>query len=43
MAMQIAAKPFDESMVFRVGHAYERAANWHRRHPDLEATLAAGL
>ncbi|MGZ5138364.1 MAG: amidase [Burkholderiales bacterium] len=39
MAMQIAGKPFDESMVFRVGHAYERAANWHRRHPDLEASL----
>ena len=40
MAMQIAAKPFDESMVFRVGHAYERATEWHRRHPDLDTTLA---
>jgi aspartyl-tRNA(Asn)/glutamyl-tRNA(Gln) amidotransferase subunit A len=39
MAMQIAAKPFDESMVFRVGHAYERATGWHRRHPDLDTTL----
>jgi aspartyl-tRNA(Asn)/glutamyl-tRNA(Gln) amidotransferase subunit A len=41
MAMQIAAKPFDESMVFRVGHAYERATKWHARHPDLDTTLAA--
>jgi Asp-tRNA(Asn)/Glu-tRNA(Gln) amidotransferase A subunit family amidase len=40
VAMQIAAKPFDEAMVFRVGHAYERATEWHRRHPDLEKTLA---
>jgi aspartyl-tRNA(Asn)/glutamyl-tRNA(Gln) amidotransferase subunit A len=40
MAMQIAAKPFDESMVYRVGHAYERATEWHRRHPDLDTTLA---
>ena len=39
MAMQIAAKPFGESTVFRVGHAYERATEWHRRHPDLEKTL----
>jgi aspartyl-tRNA(Asn)/glutamyl-tRNA(Gln) amidotransferase subunit A len=39
MGMQIAAKPFDESMVFRVGHAFERATEWHRRHPDLDVTL----
>jgi aspartyl-tRNA(Asn)/glutamyl-tRNA(Gln) amidotransferase subunit A len=38
VAMQIAAKPFDESTVFRVGHAYERATEWHRRHPDLQRT-----
>jgi Asp-tRNA(Asn)/Glu-tRNA(Gln) amidotransferase A subunit family amidase len=39
MAMQIAGKPFDESTVFRVGHAYERATEWHKRHPDLDKTL----
>lgn len=39
MGMQIAAKPFDESAVFRVGHAFERATEWHRRHPDLDTTL----
>jgi aspartyl-tRNA(Asn)/glutamyl-tRNA(Gln) amidotransferase subunit A len=43
MAMQIAAKPFDESMVFRVGYAFERATEWHRRHPDLDAMLASSL
>jgi aspartyl-tRNA(Asn)/glutamyl-tRNA(Gln) amidotransferase subunit A len=38
MAMQIAAAPFDEAMVYRVAHAYERATQWHQRHPDLEVT-----
>jgi aspartyl-tRNA(Asn)/glutamyl-tRNA(Gln) amidotransferase subunit A len=40
VSLQIAAKPFDESMVYRVAHAYERATPWHDRHPDLERTLA---
>jgi aspartyl-tRNA(Asn)/glutamyl-tRNA(Gln) amidotransferase subunit A len=39
LSLQIAAKPFDESTVFRVAHAYERATPWHKRHPDLERTL----
>jgi aspartyl-tRNA(Asn)/glutamyl-tRNA(Gln) amidotransferase subunit A len=39
VSLQIAAKPFDESTVFRVAHAYERATPWHKRHPDLERTL----
>jgi len=40
LSLQVAAKPFDESAVFRVAHAYERATPWHARHPDLERTLA---
>jgi aspartyl-tRNA(Asn)/glutamyl-tRNA(Gln) amidotransferase subunit A len=40
LSLQVAAKPFDESAVFRVAHAYERATPWHDRHPDLERTLA---
>ena len=36
LSLQIAAKPFDEAMVFRVGHAFERATVWHQRHPDLD-------
>ena len=27
--------PVDESTVLRVGHAYERATEWHRRRPPL--------
>lgn len=39
VSLQVAAKPFDESTVFRVAHAYERATPWHRRHPELASTL----
>lgn len=39
VSLQVAAKPFEESTVFRVAHAYERATPWHRRHPDLDRTL----
>jgi aspartyl-tRNA(Asn)/glutamyl-tRNA(Gln) amidotransferase subunit A len=28
-------RPFDETTLFRVGDAYERATEWHRRRPDL--------
>lgn len=38
LSLQIAARPFDEAMVYRIGHAYEQATDWHHRHPDLEAT-----
>ena len=35
VGLQIAGKPFDESMVFRVAHAYEQATNWHTRRPPV--------
>lgn len=35
IGMQIVAAAFQESMVFRVAHAYERAAGWHERAPRL--------
>lgn len=35
IGMQIAAKPFGEETVLRVGHAYEQATEWHRRRPEL--------
>ena len=38
LALQIAGRPFQESTVFRIAHAYEQAHPWHRRHPDLEVT-----
>ncbi|MEK6592290.1 MAG: amidase, partial [Pseudomonadota bacterium] len=40
LSLQIAGKPFAEGMVYRIGHAFERATPWHERHPDLERTLA---
>ena len=39
LSLQIAAKPFAEHMIYRIGHAYERATPWHTEHPDLERTL----
>jgi len=35
LSLQIAAKPFDETTVFRVAHVFERSTQWHTRHPDL--------
>jgi aspartyl-tRNA(Asn)/glutamyl-tRNA(Gln) amidotransferase subunit A len=35
LAMQIVGRPFDEAGVFRVGHAYEKAAGWRSRRPEL--------
>lgn len=35
IGLQLAGKPFDESTVLRVAHAYERAHDWHSRMPPL--------
>jgi len=35
VGLQIACKPFDESMVFRVAYAYEQATDWHTRRPPV--------
>jgi aspartyl-tRNA(Asn)/glutamyl-tRNA(Gln) amidotransferase subunit A len=35
LGMQIVGRPFDESTILRVGHAYERATEWHTRRPSL--------
>jgi aspartyl-tRNA(Asn)/glutamyl-tRNA(Gln) amidotransferase subunit A len=43
MSIQIAAKPFDEAMMFRVANAYEQATDWHARHPDLDKTVGPAL
>jgi aspartyl-tRNA(Asn)/glutamyl-tRNA(Gln) amidotransferase subunit A len=31
---QIIGKPFDEGLLFRIGHAYQGATEWHNRHPE---------
>jgi aspartyl-tRNA(Asn)/glutamyl-tRNA(Gln) amidotransferase subunit A len=35
LAMEIAARPFNEDAVFRVAHAYQQATDWHRAIPQL--------
>ena len=35
LAMQIAGRPFDESTVLRVAHAYEQNTPWHNRRPPV--------
>jgi aspartyl-tRNA(Asn)/glutamyl-tRNA(Gln) amidotransferase subunit A len=35
LGMQVLGRPFDDATVLRVGHAYEQATDWHRRHPRL--------
>jgi aspartyl-tRNA(Asn)/glutamyl-tRNA(Gln) amidotransferase subunit A len=35
LGMQIVGRPFGESTILRIGHAYERATEWHTRHPQL--------
>jgi aspartyl-tRNA(Asn)/glutamyl-tRNA(Gln) amidotransferase subunit A len=36
IGLQVAAKPFAEETVLRVGHAYEINTPWKNRHPSLE-------
>ena len=35
ISLQIAGRPFEEGTVMRVGHAYERATDWHPRKPPI--------
>lgn len=35
ISMQIIGRPFDETTVFGVGHAYETNTEWHEQHPSL--------
>jgi aspartyl-tRNA(Asn)/glutamyl-tRNA(Gln) amidotransferase subunit A len=35
IGLQIYGRAFDEATVFRAGYAYEQAAGWHRRRPEL--------
>jgi aspartyl-tRNA(Asn)/glutamyl-tRNA(Gln) amidotransferase subunit A len=36
LGIQFCAKPFDEATLFRIGHAYQSATDWHRRRPPLD-------
>ena len=35
LGMQIVGRPFGETTILRIGHAYERATEWHTRRPAL--------
>ena len=35
IGIQLIGRPFEESLVLRLGHAYEQAAGWHTRRPPL--------
>jgi aspartyl-tRNA(Asn)/glutamyl-tRNA(Gln) amidotransferase subunit A len=35
LSLQIVGRCFDEAMVLRLGHAYERATSWRQRRPEL--------
>ncbi len=37
LTIQFYGKPFDESTLFRVSHAYESATVWHRRRPTIDS------
>src|SRR5438552_405779 len=41
LGMQIVGRPFGETTILRVGHAYERATAWHTRRPQLVRGAAA--
>lgn len=35
LTFQLVARPLDEALLVRAGHAYQEATDWHRRHPPL--------
>jgi aspartyl-tRNA(Asn)/glutamyl-tRNA(Gln) amidotransferase subunit A len=36
IGLQLYGRAFDEPALFRVGHAYEQATDWHKRRPPLD-------
>ena len=37
VGLQIIAKPFNENMLFKIGHAYEQSTDWHKQKPAIPA------
>ena len=42
IGLQLIAPPFSEEIALRVGDAYQRETDWHRRRPSLPAANDAG-
>jgi hypothetical protein len=36
LGVQLIGRPRDDARVLQAGHAYQRATDWHVRHPKLE-------
>ena len=36
IGLMIYGKPFDEAEVLRIGHAFQKATDWHQHHPPLD-------
>jgi aspartyl-tRNA(Asn)/glutamyl-tRNA(Gln) amidotransferase subunit A len=41
LGMQIVGRPFGETTILKIAHAYERATEWHTRRPRLSPGTAA--
>jgi aspartyl-tRNA(Asn)/glutamyl-tRNA(Gln) amidotransferase subunit A len=39
IGLQIAGKPFEESMILRIAHAYQQLTDWHRRKINLRPKI----
>ena len=35
LSLQLSGRAFEEATVLRLGHAYQRATNWHTRRPPV--------
>jgi aspartyl-tRNA(Asn)/glutamyl-tRNA(Gln) amidotransferase subunit A len=42
IGLQIIGRPFDESTILRIGHAYESATPWHAMHPADDRIAVKG-
>jgi len=41
IGFQVYGRPLEESLLFRVAHAYEQVTDWHKRRPEPQLQVAA--
>jgi len=41
VSMQIAGQPLSEPVLCRIGHAYEEATGWDKKHPESLTSATA--